>query len=684
MSREAELERAVDAFIEGRSDYAHFCQVVEQQLARHPEYVVPALERIAALKKSGRISPALHALISHQLDRSSKGDITVSLDVPDTSPGGSRESAEATDTTEATEATGGEAPPVLTNRSTGPATPPGSSASKTPRHTATRASPASAASPPTTGTVLAGRYRLEAMLGRGGMSVVYRAIDLRRHGPADEAARVAIKLLDPGHAGEEHRRALEREAWLLAELSHPGIVRMLDFDRDGEHAFVVMELLSGERLRSRLVRSHPEPLPADEAMRVIRELAQALAYLHERKLVHRDVKPSNVFVTQGGEVRLLDFGLAAPAGEAGLLEEAAPRAWTPLYASPEMLAGLDADPRDDVYSLGCVIYEILAGRHPWGSLPGDQASRRKLRARRPAGMSRSRWQVLRKALAFRAVARQAHAGEFLADFFPPARPRRVMPWVAAAFLAGIIAGVALRGLETDAWIERLAPLIPAIAPRPAVQPTEMPPAAIPLAEIPPAEIPPAETPPAETPPAEGDADAPATSSGSAAGPREAPGQAPDEMPDSAQESGPGDVGADAPDEPPAEDAPGPMPEQDSAAANQPATMPMAFASGRLRIGEGNGAVRVELRRQAASAGTFGVLWRTVDGSARNGVDFVGQSSWQQATASADESSLVLFIPIVDDSVPGPDRDFLVELRQLPGGPPVGTPDRLEVTILDDD
>jgi len=126
MSREAELERAVDAFIEGRSDYAHFCQVVEQQLARHPEYVVPALERIAALKKSGRISPALHALISHQLDRSSKGDITVSLDVPDTSPGGSRESAEAT---EATEATGGEAPPVLTNRSTGPATPPGSSCS---------------------------------------------------------------------------------------------------------------------------------------------------------------------------------------------------------------------------------------------------------------------------------------------------------------------------------------------------------------------------------------------------------------------------------------------------------------------------------------------------------------------------------------------------------------------------
>ena len=647
MSKEAELERAVDAFIEGRSDYAQFCRVVEQQLARHPEYVVRALERIALLKKSGHISPALHALISHQLDRSSKGDITVSLDVPETSPGESPESAEASVDA---------APPVLTNRSTGPAAPPGPSASKTSPPT----SPASAATPPTTGTVLAGRYRLEAMLGRGGMSAVYRAIDLRRHGPVDEAARVAIKLLDPEHAGKEYRRALEREAWLLAELSHPGIVRMLDFDRDGEHAFMVMELLSGERLRSRLVRSHPEPLPADEAMRVIRELAQVLAYLHERKLVHRDVKPSNVFVTQGGEVRLLDFGLAAPAGEAGLLEDVAPRAWTPLYASPEMLAGLDADPRDDVYSLGCVAYEILAGRHPWGSLPGDQAARRKLRARRPAGISRSRWQVLRKALAFRAVARQADAGEFLADFFPPARPRRVMPWVAAAFLAGIIAGLALTTLETDAWIERLAPLIPGVvAPPPALPPAHVLPSEL-LHERDGAPVPVA-------------ADQPVAESSEARGKQEPASQEPE--PDLETESEP---------EPEPESEPEPEPEPAGMAQSRTAAAAMAFPSSRLRIKEGDDALRLELRRPAGYAGVLSVQWRTVDGSARDGVDFVGNPSWQQAMSASDARSLVLFIPIVDDSVPNPDRDFAVELRQLPGGPPVAAPDRVEVTILDDD
>jgi len=104
----------------------------------------------------------------------------------------------------------------------------------------------------------------------------------------------------------------------------------------------------------------------------------------------------------------------------------------------------------------------------------------------------------------------------------------------------------------------------------------------------------------------------------------------------------------------------------------------------LRIKEGDDALRLELRRPAGYAGVLSVQWRTVDGSARDGVDFVGNPSWQQAMSASDARSLVLFIPIVDDSVPNPDRDFAVELRQLPGGPPVAAPDRVEVTILDDD
>lgn len=643
-----ELERVVDAFVEGRTDFARFCREVEQQLAHHPEYVAPALERVGVLKKSGRISPALHALISRELDRSSKGDITPSFDKPEAPP--------SVEPQEPAEATTPEAPPVLTNKASrhmAGAEPPEREASP-------QAPPGPAATPPATGTVLAGRYQLEAMLDRGGMSVVYRARDLRRHGLDAEAARVGIKLVTPEHAGRDYRRVLEREASLLAEFSHPGIVRMLGFDQDGECAFMVMELLSGERLRSRLVRSHPEPLPPGEAMRIIRELARALAYLHDRKLVHRDVKPANIFITTAGEVRLVDFGLAMPAGDSGDLENVALKAWTPLYASPEMLGGSAADPRDDVYSLGCVAYEILTGRHPWGSLPGDQAAQRKLRARRPAGLSRPRWKVLRKAISFQAAARPANAGEFIEGVFPPARPRRVVPWVAAALLAGIISGPALRDLATGPWLERLEPFIPAVLrPPPPLPPTTAPatPSTTPPALQP--ALPPAQVQPSEPPPEEDDAAVSVTVDEPVA-----------ESPE-------------APEEAPAEDEAAPGPEPAAVAQGPPAAAAMAFTSSRLRVNEGD-AVRLELSRPAGYSGMLSVLWRTVDGSARNGVDFVGNSSWQQAMTASDARSLILFIPIVDDSVPNPDRNFVVELRQLPGGPPVGTPDRLEITILDDD
>jgi len=688
VSTAAELDRVVDAFIEGRTDFARFRQVIEQQLARHPEHVGPALKRVGSLKKSGRISPALHALISRELDRSSKGDITAPFDEPEAAPAEPQaasettgtiqpsEAAEANEATESIESIGSiegvasKIPPVLTKTTTGPKARTEPSVSEA----SSRASAVPAAALPAAGTVLAGRYELEAMLGRGGMSVVYRARDLRRRGNDAGAARVGIKLVNPEYAGRDYRRALEQEASLLAELSHRGIVRMLGFDQDGEHAFMVMELLNGERLRSRLVRSHPEALPRGEAMRIIRELAEALAYLHQRKLVHRDVKPANVFLTMAGEVRLIDFGLAAPVGGSGDPEDVAPKAWTPLYASPEMLGGAAASPRDDVYSLGCVAYEILAGRHPWGSLPGDQAAHRKLRARRPAGLARPRWKVLRSALAFRAAARPANAAEFINGFFPPARPRRVMPWVAAAFLVGIASGLALRPFATDPWVQRFAPLFPAvITPAPVMPPAEV------LAP--------------ERSPTEGAAAAPATVDDPAA--VDAPGL---DVPAAEEEPGPVAAEAEsaaapgateAPAQQPAEDDPageGPVsgPEQAAIAGSPPAPDAMAFPSSRIRVSEGGGAVRLELRRPAGYSGMLSVMWRTVDGRARDGVDFVGNPSWQQAMTTLDAPSLILFIPIVDDSVPGPDRNFLVELRQLPGGPPVGSPDQVEVTILDDD
>jgi|GEM_PF-6752577 len=635
MSNVAALDRVIDAFIGGRTEFPQFQKVVEEQLARHPESAEAALKRLDSLRKSRRLSPALHALIAEEIGRGSKGDITAPIDEPGApppprAPPPKAESKPApAPAPRASPASGARPRPVLTDSV---------------RKPSSRPAPAG---PPQVGTVLAGRYRLEALLERGGMSMVYRAADLRLSGRGSEPVKVGLKLVDPEQAGRDALHALEREAALLAELNHPGVVRMLGFDRHGASAFMVMELLNGERLRSRLVRSHPAPLPIAEALRIVRQLAEALAYLHARRLVHRDVKPANIFVTASGELRLIDFGLAAAAARAGAPGSPAAKARTPLYASPEMLSGTPPDPRDDVYSLGCVVYEVLTGRHPWGNLPGDQAARKKLKPARPAGLPGPRWQVLKRTLSFRGRDRPADAAAFLAGFFPPARPRRVLPWVAIALLGGLAAGVMLSNfglnLPSGGSVRTPPPQAPPQAEDPAPTPslprepvaTEDPPRAQEIEPV----VEPLE------PPAVADAAEP-------------------------------EAVAEAEPVPSAERAP---------ATRAPVGPPtLAFTASSFRVGEGAGALRLELLRPEGYAGPLRALWRTVNQTARDGVDFAGSPSWQWIGASSDAPSLVIFIPIVDDSVPGPDVTFLVELREVPGGPPVGAPARAEITIVDDD
>jgi serine/threonine protein kinase len=536
------------------------------------------------------------------------------------------------------------------------------------------ARPIEAPPPPQVGTVLAERYQLEALLERGGMSQVFRAQDLRRKGRGAEPVKVGVKLVQAGTAGRVALESLEREASLLAELNHPGVVRTLDFDREGDSAFMVMELLSGERLRSRLVRSHPAPLPKDEAMRIIRQLAEALAYLHGRRLVHRDVKPANIFITAAGEVRLIDFGLAAAAarsggrGAPGKPESAAAKAWTPLYASPEMLGGAPPDPRDDVYSLGCVAYEVLTGRHPWGNLPGDQAARKKLKAARPAGLAGSEWQALRRALALKGPERTPDAAAFLAQFFPPARPRRVLPWVAVALLGGVAVGVALVALGPPLPFAR-APSV--LLPQPPPQtgdaaraPAGADPGAAQAQGAPGAPV-------AAEAPASGAETEPVVEELEPVVEQVEPPAAPEPAEDGARAEPAPEASADP--EPPRPATPGPI--------GPPA---LAFSAGSFRIRENAGALRLELLRPEGYEGPLRALWRTVNQTGRDGVDFAGSPSWQWIGAPEDAPSLVILIPIVDDSLPGPDVTFLVELREVADGPPVGAPARTEVTIVDDD
>src|SRR5450830_684626 len=219
----------------------------------------------------------------------------------------------------------------------------------------------------TAGTRL-GTYEILAPLGAGGMGEVYRARDTKLD------RDVAVKVLPADLANDpEALSRLEREARAVAQLSHPNILAIFDFGRQGETAYAVTELLEGETLRARLEQG---ALPVRKAVDLASQMAEGLAAAHEKGIVHRDLKPENVFVTGEGRVKLLDFGLAkrtdpATGSGSGLLTaekytEPGTVMGTVRYMSPEQVRGEAADHRSDIFSFGAVLYKMLSGRQAFG------------------------------------------------------------------------------------------------------------------------------------------------------------------------------------------------------------------------------------------------------------------------------------------------------------------------------
>jgi eukaryotic-like serine/threonine-protein kinase len=201
-----------------------------------------------------------------------------------------------------------------------------------------------------------GRYRLVGRIGVGGMGEVWEADDTVL------GRRVALKVLVQELADDAGAtRRFVREARATAKLTHPNVTRVYDFDRDGGPPYLVMELLEGDTLADRLAAG---PMPPAEAARIGAAVADALDAAHSQGIIHRDIKPSNVLLTPAGEVKVMDFGIAAAADKthsttgSGLYGTAA-------YISPERAAGQAATPASDVYSLGAVLYELLTGRPPF-------------------------------------------------------------------------------------------------------------------------------------------------------------------------------------------------------------------------------------------------------------------------------------------------------------------------------
>ncbi len=214
------------------------------------------------------------------------------------------------------------------------------------------------------GDVLAGRFELGPRLGAGGLAEVYAAQDRIAHG------EVAVKILHE-HLSEDRDLAerFRREMSVTRALDHPGIVRVFDLHEHGGRPLFSMELLRGQTLYERILGG---PMAAGAAREIAVRICEALQAAHRAGVVHRDLKPQNVFLTESGGVKLLDFGLARVAGQSRLTSKSAVLG-TPGYIAPELLAGQRADARADLYSLGATYFEMLSGRRPFTtSDPYDQ------------------------------------------------------------------------------------------------------------------------------------------------------------------------------------------------------------------------------------------------------------------------------------------------------------------------
>jgi len=206
---------------------------------------------------------------------------------------------------------------------------------------------------------LADRYTFEREIGRGGMATVYRAQDLKHQRP------VAVKVLHPYLAANLGAERFLREIQIAASLQHPHIVPLYDSGQASDLLYYVMPYVEGESLRQRLERE--KQLPLEEVLQLARAVAAALDYAHRHRIVHRDIKPENVMLHEG-EAMVTDFGIAkaVSAAAADTLTQVGATVGTPAYMSPEQAAGtVELDGRSDVYSLGCVVYEMLAGRTPF-------------------------------------------------------------------------------------------------------------------------------------------------------------------------------------------------------------------------------------------------------------------------------------------------------------------------------
>ena len=300
------------------------------------------------------------------------------------------------------------------------------------------------------GSIIKQRFKLEKVLGVGGMGKVYRALDLLKYEARDKKPYVAVKLLNESF--KDHPEAfisLQRESSRQQRLAHPNIATIYDFDRVGGRGtpvYITMELMEGMELKEHIKKNvRPKNgMPFADAYAIIRQLGAGLTYAHERGLVHSDFKPGNAFLCHDGTVKTLDFGIARAVKnpvtgetEKTLFDPGKLGALTPAYASLEMLEGAEPDTRDDTYALGCTAYELLTGKHPFNKCPANKAAQRGMAPPHVKFLNKKQNRALQRAVAFHRRDRSPTVAHFIDELAGKATFHR-SPWFIAAMVLLVI------------------------------------------------------------------------------------------------------------------------------------------------------------------------------------------------------------------------------------------------------
>jgi len=268
------------------------------------------------------------------------------------------------------------------------------------------------------GSVLRDRFMLQERVADGGMGTVYKAMDRRLAEAGSDKPWVAIKVLSPQLSQNgQALRALQQEAAKGRCLVHPNIVRFVDLDRDDELYFIIMEWLDGRTLGHILDSPDSGSIDNERAFAIVRQIGKALDYAHRCGIVHADVKPGNIMIAPNGDAKLFDFGVARvcqkqlehdPKFDPGVLG-----LMTPAYSSMQVLTGEKPVPADDVFSLACLLYRLIAGYRVFGPRNAAEAAEEGMKPQRLEKLSDANWRVLKKALSYSRVARFESMADFI-------------------------------------------------------------------------------------------------------------------------------------------------------------------------------------------------------------------------------------------------------------------------------